>query len=123
MNPLSKGFFNHAAKFSESIAFIIPQNKVIESVSNTWKVQFELDKSFGLYFNLKCFQKIVLYSMGSLTMFLAVCKFGLKLIQKTLFKISGFVKDHQLNITIVNAFICFLLVIMYPNFQMGKITN
>ena len=44
MNPLAKGFFNHAAKFSELIAFIVPAKW-----STSWKVQFQLDKSFGLY--------------------------------------------------------------------------
>ena len=45
MNPLAKGFFNHAATFSELIAFIIPAKW-----QTSWKVQFQLDKSFGLYF-------------------------------------------------------------------------
>lgn len=45
MNPLAKGFFNHAAKFSELIAFIVPAKW-----QTSWKVQFQLDKSFGLYF-------------------------------------------------------------------------
>ena len=44
MNPLAKRFFNHAAKFSELIAFIVPAKW-----STSWKVQFQLDKSFGLY--------------------------------------------------------------------------
>ena len=44
MNPLAKGFFNHAATFSELIAFIVPAKW-----STSWKVQFQLDKSFGLY--------------------------------------------------------------------------
>ena len=46
MNPLAKGFFNHAATFSEVIAFIIPAKW-----DTSWKVQFQLDKSFGLYFS------------------------------------------------------------------------
>lgn len=45
MNPLAKGFFNHAAKFSDLVAFIIPAKW-----QTSWKVQFQLDKSFGLYF-------------------------------------------------------------------------
>ena len=44
MNPLAKGFFNHAATFSELIAFIVPAKW-----STSWKVQFQLDKEFGLY--------------------------------------------------------------------------
>ncbi len=44
MNPLAKGFFNHAATFSELIAFIVPAKW-----STSWKVQFQLDKSFSLY--------------------------------------------------------------------------
>ena len=44
MNPLAKAFFNHAATFSELIAFIVPAKW-----STSWKVQFQLDKSFGLY--------------------------------------------------------------------------
>ena len=39
MNPLAKGFFNHAATFSELIAFIIPAKW-----QTSWKVQFQLDK-------------------------------------------------------------------------------
>ena len=46
MNPLAKGFFNHAATFSELIAFIVPAKW-----STSWKVQFQLDKSFGLYYS------------------------------------------------------------------------
>lgn len=45
MNPLAKAFFNHAATFSELIAFIVPAKW-----QTSWKVQFQLDKSFGLYF-------------------------------------------------------------------------
>jgi hypothetical protein len=45
MNPLAKAFFNHAATFSEIIAFIVPAKW-----QTSWKVQFQLDKSFGLYF-------------------------------------------------------------------------
>lgn len=44
MNPLAKGFFNHAATFSELIAFIVPAKW-----QTSWKVQFQLDKSFNLY--------------------------------------------------------------------------
>ena len=44
MNPLAKGFFNHAATFSELIAFIVPAKW-----STSWKVQFQLNKEFGLY--------------------------------------------------------------------------
>ena len=44
MNPLAKAFFNHAATFSELIAFIVPAKW-----ATSWKVQFQLDKSFGLY--------------------------------------------------------------------------
>lgn len=46
MNPLAKGFFNHAAKFSELIAFIVPAKW-----STSWKMQFQLDKNFGLYYS------------------------------------------------------------------------
>lgn len=46
MNPLAKGFFNHAATFSELIAFIVPAKW-----STSWKVQFQLDKSFNLYYS------------------------------------------------------------------------
>jgi len=46
MNPLAKGFFNHAATFSELIAFIVPAKW-----STSWKVQFQLNKSFGLYYS------------------------------------------------------------------------
>lgn len=45
MNPLAKAFFNHAATFSELIAFIVPAKW-----QTSWKVQFQLDKDFGLYF-------------------------------------------------------------------------
>lgn len=45
MNPLAKAFFNHAASFSEVIAFIVPAKW-----QTSWKVQFQLDKAFGLYF-------------------------------------------------------------------------
>jgi hypothetical protein len=45
MNPLAKAFFNHAATFSELIAFIVPAKW-----QTSWKVQFQLNKSFGLYF-------------------------------------------------------------------------
>lgn len=46
MNPLAKAFFNHAATFSEMIAFIVPAKW-----KTSWKVQFQLDKSFGLYYS------------------------------------------------------------------------
>ena len=46
MNPLAKAFFNHAATFSDLIAFIVPAKW-----STSWKVQFQLDKSFGLYYS------------------------------------------------------------------------
>jgi hypothetical protein len=46
MNPLAKGFFNHAASFSELIAFIVPAKW-----HTSWKVHKQLDKSFGLYFS------------------------------------------------------------------------
>ena len=46
MNPLAKAFFNHAASFSELIAFIVPAKW-----QTSWKVQFQLDKSFGLYYS------------------------------------------------------------------------
>lgn len=46
MNPLAKGFFNHAATFSDLIAFIVPAKW-----STSWKVQFQLDKGFGLYYS------------------------------------------------------------------------
>lgn len=46
MNPLAKAFFNHAATFSQLIAFIVPAKW-----QTSWKVQFQLDKSFGLYFS------------------------------------------------------------------------
>lgn len=46
MNPLAKAFFNHAASFSEVIAFIVPAKW-----HTSWKVHFQLDKSFGLYFS------------------------------------------------------------------------
>lgn len=46
MNPLAKRFFNHAAEFSELIAFIVPAKW-----HTSWKVQFQLNKSFGLYFS------------------------------------------------------------------------
>jgi hypothetical protein len=45
MNPLAKRFFNHAATFSELIAFIVPAKW-----QTSWKVQFQLDKAFNLYF-------------------------------------------------------------------------
>ena len=49
MNPLAKGFFNHAATFSELIAFIVPAKW-----STSWKVQFQLDKEFD-YIIVSCY--------------------------------------------------------------------
>ncbi len=46
MNPLAKGFFNHAAKFSDVIAFIVPAKW-----HTSWKVHKQLDTRFGLYFS------------------------------------------------------------------------
>lgn len=46
MNPLAKAFFNHAAKFSDLICFIVPAKW-----HNSWKVHFQLDKDFGLYYS------------------------------------------------------------------------
>ena len=46
MNPLAKGFFNHAAKFAHTIAFIVPAK-----YHSSWKVQKQLDPGFGLYFS------------------------------------------------------------------------
>jgi len=46
MNPLAKRFLNHAAEFSETIAFIIPQKW-----HTAWKVHFQLDQKFGLYYS------------------------------------------------------------------------
>jgi hypothetical protein len=46
MNPLAKRFFNHAAKFSEVIAFIVPAKW-----HTSWKVQKGLNQDFGLYFS------------------------------------------------------------------------
>jgi hypothetical protein len=45
MNPLAKAFFNHAATFSDLIAFIVPAKW-----QTSWKVQFQLNKEFNLYF-------------------------------------------------------------------------
>jgi hypothetical protein len=45
MNPLAKAFFNHAATFSDLIAFIVPAKW-----ETSWKVQFQLNKEFNLYF-------------------------------------------------------------------------
>jgi hypothetical protein len=45
MNPLAKAFFNHAATFSDVIAFIVPAKW-----QTSWKVQFQLNKQFNLYF-------------------------------------------------------------------------
>jgi len=46
MNPLAKGFFNHAAKFAHIIAFIVPAK-----YHSSWKVHKQLDTNFGLYFS------------------------------------------------------------------------
>lgn len=46
MNPLAKGFFNHAATFSSMIAFIVPAKW-----HSSWKIHKQLDKNFGLYFS------------------------------------------------------------------------
>lgn len=46
LNPLAKAFFNHAATFSDLIAFIVPAKW-----NSSWKVQFQLDKNFGLYYS------------------------------------------------------------------------
>ena len=46
MNPLAKGFFNHAASFAELIAFIVPAK-----YHSSWKVHKQLDAKFGLYFS------------------------------------------------------------------------
>ena len=46
MNPLAKAFFNHAATFSEMIAFIVPAKW-----KTSWKVHYQLNKSFGLYYS------------------------------------------------------------------------
>ena len=41
-----QAFFNHAATFSDLIAFIVPAKW-----NSSWKVQFQLDKNFGLYYS------------------------------------------------------------------------
>jgi hypothetical protein len=46
MNPLAKGFFNHAATFANTIAFIVPAK-----YHSSWKVQKQLNPDFGLYFS------------------------------------------------------------------------
>jgi hypothetical protein len=46
MNPLAKGFFNHAAQWSEIIAFIVPSKW-----HTSWKVHKQLNKNFGLYYS------------------------------------------------------------------------
>ena len=46
MNPLAKQFFNHAATFSEVIAFIVPAKW-----HTAWKVHYQLDERFGLYYS------------------------------------------------------------------------
>ena len=47
MNPLAKGFFNHASKIgAELIAFIVPAK-----YHTSWKVHKQLHPDFGLYFS------------------------------------------------------------------------
>ncbi len=46
MNPLARDFFNHAAQFAHTIAFIIPA-----SWDSSWKIHRQLDPHFGLYFS------------------------------------------------------------------------
>lgn len=46
MNPLAKAFFNHAASFSELIAFIVPAKW-----HTAWKIHFQLNEDFGLYYS------------------------------------------------------------------------
>ena len=46
MNPLAKKFFNHAAEFSDLIAFIVPAKW-----HTSWKIQKQLNGKFGLYYN------------------------------------------------------------------------
>lgn len=46
MNPLAKKFFNHAATFSEVIAFIVPAKW-----HTAWKIHYQLDERFGLYYS------------------------------------------------------------------------
>ena len=46
MNPLAKGFFNHPAKFADTIAFIVPAK-----YHSSWKVHKQLNSNFGLYFS------------------------------------------------------------------------
>jgi hypothetical protein len=46
MNPLAKGFFNHAATFANTIAFIVPAK-----YHSSWKVHKQLDPDFELYFS------------------------------------------------------------------------
>jgi predicted RNA methylase len=46
MNPLAKKFFNHAAEFSQVIAFIVPAKW-----HTSWKVQKQLNKDFSLYYS------------------------------------------------------------------------
>tara|TARA_Y100000034_G_scaffold109526_1_gene140910 strand:+ start:307 stop:1266 length:960 start_codon:yes stop_codon:yes gene_type:complete len=46
MNPLAKGFFNHAAKFANMIAFIVPAK-----YHTSWKVHKQLHPHFGLYYS------------------------------------------------------------------------
>jgi predicted RNA methylase len=46
MNPLAKRFFNHAAEFSDLIAFIVPAKW-----HTSWKIQKQLNEKFGLYYS------------------------------------------------------------------------
>ncbi|SVC38159.1 uncharacterized protein METZ01_LOCUS291013, partial [marine metagenome] len=46
MNPLAKGFFNHASIFAHTIAFIVPAK-----YHSSWKVHKQLNSDFGLYFS------------------------------------------------------------------------
>ena len=46
MNPLAKAFFNHSAKWADTICFIVPSKW-----QSSWKVHRQLDKNFGLYFS------------------------------------------------------------------------
>lgn len=44
MNPMAKAFFNHAATFCDTIAFIVPLKW-----HTSWKIQKQLDSRFKLY--------------------------------------------------------------------------
>ena len=47
MNPLAKGFFNHAAEQgAETIAFIVPAK-----YHSSWKVHKQLNKEYGLFYS------------------------------------------------------------------------